>query len=54
LCEIVLLPGLRQRLQTPASSKEEIMTFLDGVSLEKCDSFASLEELNEDEEQVCT
>jgi hypothetical protein len=37
------------------SSKEEILTFLDGVShgdLASCDSVPSLEELNEDDEQV--
>lgn len=38
------------------SSKEEILTFLDKVSnndLMACDSFPSLEELNEDDEPVC-
>ncbi|XP_060567018.1 uncharacterized protein LOC132725851 [Ruditapes philippinarum] len=46
---------LRQHMDFANSSKEEILTFLDGVShgdLASCDSVPSLEELNEDDEQL--
>ncbi|KAL4217161.1 hypothetical protein ACF0H5_023615 [Mactra antiquata] len=46
---------LRQRMDFANSSKEEILTFLDKVSstdLINCDSFPSLEELNEDDEPI--
>ncbi|XP_045177616.2 uncharacterized protein LOC123537831 [Mercenaria mercenaria] len=46
---------LRQHMDFANSSKEEILTFLDGVShgdLANCDSFPSLEELNENDEQL--
>ena len=53
---VCMVSELRQHMDFANSSKEEILTFLDGVShgdLANCDSFPSLEELNEDDEQVC-
>ena len=48
--------GLRQHRSFANSSREEILDFLDVVStqgqLEPAESFPSLEELNEDDEQV--